>query len=91
MERDLMGRALSSDLRERVLNASQEDYSAWQAAARFGVSATSSIRWIARAGQGETRPRKPGRESTSRLAEDRDMKIGRSMLSKWLRAHGFSY
>lgn len=112
-----MGRALSSDLRERVLKASQDGHSARQAAARFGVSASSAIRWIARAGQGETEPRKSGRKKASRLdthegfivaliedkkditldemvvrlAEDRDMKIGRSMLSKWLRSRGFTY
>ena len=62
-----MGRALSNDLRERVLKASQEGVSARQAAARFGVSASSAIRWIARARQGETEPRKTGRKRTSRL------------------------
>jgi len=112
-----MGRALSNDLRERVLKASQDGHSARQAAARFGVSASSAIRWIARAGQGETEPRKTGRKKVSRLdaheefivaliedrkditldemvvrlAEDHDMKIGRSMLSKWLRSRGFTY
>ncbi|QFT29494.1 Transposase [Labrenzia sp. THAF82] len=104
----MIGRAQSSDLRERVLKASQEGHSARQAATRFGVSASSAIRWIARAGQGETRLRKPGRKSTSlldpyeefvralikekkditldeggHLAEYRDMKISRSMQSKW--------
>ena len=112
-----MGRALSHDLRERVLTASQEGISARQAARRFGVSASSAIRWIARAGQGETGPRKPGRKKASRLdphggfivalieeqkditldemvvrlAEGCDTKIGRSMLSKWLRSRGFTY
>lgn len=62
-----MGCALSNDLRERVLRAWQDGSSARQAAARFGVSASSAIRWIARAGQGETAPRKTGRKTTSRL------------------------
>ncbi|WP_103225665.1 IS630 family transposase [Roseibium marinum] len=112
-----MGRALSCDLRDRVLKASREGASARQAAARFGVSASSAIRWIARAGQGETEPRKPGRKNVSRLdphegfivgliedkkditldemvarlADDCGMKIGRSMLSSWLRSRGFTY
>lgn len=112
-----MGRALSCDLRDRVLQASREGASARQAAAGFGVNASSAIRWIARAGQGETAPRKSGRKTTSRLdphkdfivaliedrkditldemvvrlAEDSDMKIGLSMLNKWLRSRRFTY
>lgn len=112
-----MGRALSSDLRERVLKASREGFSARQAAVRFGVAASTAIRWIARARQGETGPRKTGRKTASRLdiheafivammeekkditldemvvrlAGERGLKIGRSMLSKWLRSRGFTY
>ncbi|TIR66614.1 MAG: IS630 family transposase, partial [Mesorhizobium sp.] len=44
-----MGKALSVDLRSRVLKASDEGMSARQAAARFGVGVSSAIRWIARA------------------------------------------
>ena len=55
-----MGCALSNDLRDRVLKASQEGVSARQAAARFGVSASTAIRWIALAGHGEAGPRKTG-------------------------------
>lgn len=62
-----MGRALSGDLRSRVLKASAEGMSARQAAARFGVGVSSAIRWIARARLGELSPRPQGRGSASRL------------------------
>ena len=52
-----MGRALSSDLRERVLQASSEGLSARKCAERFGVAASTAIRWIDRAAKGETTPR----------------------------------
>lgn len=55
-----MGQALSDDLRIRVLKASASGMSARQAAARFGVGISTAIRWIARARQGELRPRPQG-------------------------------
>lgn len=42
-----MTRALSVDLRKRVIAAVEEGASCRQAAARFGVSASSAIRWHA--------------------------------------------
>ena len=42
-----MTRALSVDLRKRVIAAVEEGTSCRQAAARFGVSASSAIRWHA--------------------------------------------
>ena len=62
-----MGRALSGDLRLRVLKASDEGMSARQAAARFGVGISSAIRWIARAKIGELAPRPQGRRRASSL------------------------
>ena len=62
-----MGRALSGDLRSRVVKASNEGMSARQAAARFGVGVSSAIRWIARARIGELAPRPQGRRRASRL------------------------
>ncbi|MER8461279.1 IS630 family transposase [Mesorhizobium sp. M1300] len=62
-----MGRALSGDLRSRVLKASDEGMSARQAAARFGVGVSSAIRWIARAKIGELAPRPQGRRRASSL------------------------
>jgi transposase len=40
-----MGRALSRDLRDRVVAAVEGGVSCRRAAARFGVSAASAIRW----------------------------------------------
>ncbi|MER9236686.1 IS630 family transposase [Mesorhizobium sp. M0622] len=62
-----MGRALSGDLRSRVLKASDEGMSARQAAARFGLGVSSAIRWIARAKIGELAPRPQGRRRASSL------------------------
>ncbi len=62
-----MGKALSGDLRWRVVKASYDGMSARQAAARFGVGVSSAIRWIARAKIGELSPRPQGRRRTSIL------------------------
>jgi transposase len=62
-----MGRALSDDLRVRVLRASTEGLSARQAAARFGVGISTAIRWIARGRQGERTARPQGRRRGSSL------------------------
>lgn len=62
-----MARALSDDLRGRVLRASTEGASARQAAARFRVGISTAIRWIARALPGETTAQVQGRRRTSRL------------------------
>lgn len=111
-----MGRSLSLDLRDRVLKASNGGLSARKYADRFGVAASTAIRWINRAAKGEVEPRKPSRrasrldaqavfidamiedqkditldEMVVRLADGRDVAIGRSMLSKWLRSRGYTY
>ena len=62
-----MARALSDDLRCRVLRASAQGLSARQAAARFGVGVSSATRWIARARLGALTPRPQGRRPGSRL------------------------
>jgi transposase len=62
-----MARALSDDLRLRVLKASADGLSARQAAARFGVGVSSAIRWIARAKLGELTARPQGRRRGSSL------------------------
>ena len=41
-----MGKSLSDDLRVRVVEAVEAGASRRQAAARFGVSVSSSIRWV---------------------------------------------
>lgn len=55
-----MARALSEDLRSRVLKASSDGSSARQAAVRFGVGISTAIRWIGRARVGERTARPQG-------------------------------
>jgi len=62
-----MARALSDDLRVRVVKASTDGLSARQAAARFGVGVSTAIRWIARARTGELAARPQGRRRGSSL------------------------
>ena len=62
-----MGRALSGDLRARLLRACSEGSSARQAAVRFGVAASTAIRWVARAKAGELEARPTGRRRGSCL------------------------
>jgi transposase len=61
-----MPKSLSYDLRSRVLAAIEAGLSCRQAAARFGVSASSAIRWQAlrRAG-GDVRPKPQGGDRLS--------------------------
>jgi transposase len=56
----MMAKALSDDLRVRVLKAWTEGLSARQAAARFGVGISTAIRWIGRARTGELKARPQG-------------------------------
>jgi transposase len=61
-----MVKALSLDLRERVLAAVDSGLSCRQAAERFGVSAASAIRWVQRRrkqGTAEARPQGGDRRS----------------------------
>lgn len=62
-----MARALSDDLRSRVLGASARGMSARSAAARFGIGVSTAIAWIANARQGQLTPARQGRRSGSRL------------------------
>lgn len=62
-----MAKALSEDIRSRVLRASDDGMSARKAASRFGIGVSSAIRWIARAKLGETTPRPQGRRRGSSL------------------------
>ena len=65
-----MPKALSFDLRTRVLAAIDAGLSCRQAAARFGVSASSAIRWqgMRRAG-GDARPKPQGGDRLSHRTE----------------------
>lgn len=62
-----MARALSDDLRSRVLAASGDGMSARSAAARFGIGISTAIAWIANARQGQRTAAKQGRRGGSRL------------------------
>ena len=62
-----MARALSEDLRSRVLAASDDGMSARSAAARFGIGISTAIAWIASARQGQRNAAKQGRRGGSRL------------------------
>jgi transposase len=65
-----MPKSLSYDLRSRVLLAIDAGLSCRQTAARFGVSASSAIRWQAlRQAGGDARPRPQGGDRLSRRTE----------------------
>ena len=61
-----MARYLSEDLRVRVIEAVRTGASRRQAAARFGVSVSSAIRWVAEwRASGRTAPRVQGGDRRS--------------------------
>ena len=61
-----MAKALSVDLRQRVIEAIRQGMSRRQAAARFGVSASSAIRWAAQLRTtGNVAPKKQGGDRKS--------------------------
>ena len=65
-----MAKALSMDLRERVIAAVDEGMSRRQAAERFGVSAASAIRWCQlRRDSGGVRPAPQGGDRRSKRIE----------------------
>ncbi len=65
-----MPKPLSLDLRSRVLAAVDGGLSCRQAAERFGVSASSAIRWVARRREvGDARPRVQGGDRLSHKTE----------------------
>ena len=65
-----MPKPLSFDLRSRVLAAVDAGLSCRQAAERFGVSASSAIRWAARRRcAGDARPRPQGGDRLSHKTE----------------------
>lgn len=65
-----MAKALSVDLRRRVVAAIEGGMSRRQAAERFGVSAASAIRWMARAAaSGDVAPKKQGGDRRSKHIE----------------------
>ena len=72
-----MARALSEDLRIRVIEAVAGGASRRQAAARFGVGVSSAVRWVDRWRKtGETGARKQGGDRRSRLKAHREVVLG---------------
>ncbi len=73
-----MPRPYSLDLRERVIQASEEGLSARAAAERFAVSSATAARWVQRYRQhGEPNARCPGKPCGSRLDPHADFILGR--------------
>jgi transposase len=65
-----MGKSLSVDLRDRVVAAVEGGTSRRQAAARFGVSISSAIRWTALSRRtGDVRPKRQGGDKRSARIE----------------------
>jgi transposase len=65
-----MAKALSMDLRERVISAVEGGMSRQQAAERFGVSASSAIRWCQlQRDIGDARPSPQGGDRRSKRIE----------------------
>lgn len=65
-----MGKALSEDLRVRVIEAVEAGASRRQAAARFGVGVSSAIRWVREWREaGRTAPRQQGGDRRSEKIE----------------------
>jgi transposase len=73
-----MARALSVDLRQRVVAAIGRGLSRRQAAERFGVSAASAVRWAAQAASsGDLTPQKQGGDRRSaRIEAEADFILG---------------
>ena len=65
-----MGKGLSEDLRWRVISAVEAGMSCRSAAARFGVSASSAVRWVREWREsGRTAPRRQGGDRLSGRVE----------------------
>jgi len=73
-----MPRSLSKDLRDRVVRAVDEGASRREAAARFGVSAASAVRWCALArDRGDVSARPQGGDRRSHHLEAHAGQIGK--------------
>lgn len=77
-----MARALSVDLRRRVVDAVAAGSSCRSAAARFGVGVSSAIRWVARVRErGDCLPRKQGGDRRSHRIDTH-----RTLILDWVEA-----
>ncbi len=71
-----MARALSQDLRHRVIDATRAGMSARGAAARFGVGVLTAVAWAARARQGNRQAHPQGQKRGSKLDAHRPFLLG---------------
>ncbi len=73
-----MPNALSNDLRQRVIEVIDQELSCRQAAERFGVSASSAIRWLDRLKKqgGVTAKRQGGDRKSGRIAAEAAFLLG---------------
>lgn len=79
----MMARALSDDLRVRVLEVGAVGGSTRLVTKRFEIGISTAIRW-------PQRERESG-EREARLQGEQSVGIGRSMLSRWLRQRGWTF
>jgi transposase-like protein len=79
-----MAKALSTNLRRRVVDATAQGMSCRQAAERFGVSASSAIRWQQRVRTtGTIEPRTQGGDRRSKRIEAHSQVILGPTRSRW--------
>ena len=71
-----MARALSQDLRDRVIDATLAGMSARGAAARFGVGVSTAVAWAGRARQGDRQAHPQGQKRGSKLDAHRTFLLG---------------
>ena len=73
-----MAKALSIDLRQRVVDAVEAGLSRRAAADRFGVGVSSAIRWVTRARtRGDLEPdKRGGNQRSHRIDSHRDLILG---------------
>ena len=73
-----MAKALSTDLRQRVVDAVEAGLSRRAAAERFGVGVSSAIRWVTRARtRGDLEPdKRGGNQRSHRIDAHRDVILG---------------
>jgi transposase len=71
-----MARALSQDLRDRVIDATLAGMSARGAAARFGVGVSTAVAWAGRARQGDRQAHPQGQKRSSKLDAHRPFLLG---------------
>ena len=84
-----MGRPLSNDLRERIVNAIEAGESCRAAAARFGIAVSSAVKWAQRyRASGSVAPGKMGGHRKRILEPHRAFIVERINQTSHLTLHG---